>query len=359
MARLLIRWGLLAVVAAVVVVAVLTVNPLASLSWFDDNTDVDAGGEDAADVAAPRDRSEIAVSDLSVTIEVDGELRFADGRDVSAGRAGTLTSTVVVGRQVDAATELFAIDGEPTVALLGDVPAWRSLTVDDVGVDVEQLETNLAALGYDPDGIMTVDETYTAVTATAVQRWQADLGIEETGAVDVASIVFVPADAAVSALSATTGDQVSIGSPLLTVATTARELSFPVETAQLDTIAVGASVSSQLPDRTTVTATVIELGPSGDGGWEGVAELATVGDDVTLPEGDAVPVSVSWDEQVAAGVTTVRASEIVRLDSGRYALEVVGDDNSTEFVPVEVGARSGSTIEVITDLAVGTEIISP
>ncbi len=352
--RSLARWGLLAMVAVAVVTALVTLNTSTVLSWVGLDQEVEV-----ADVVTPRDQSEIAVSDLSVTIEVDGELRFADGRDVGAGRAGTLTSAVAAGHPIEAGTELFSIDGEPTVALIGDAPVWRSMTVDDVGIDVEQLETNLVALGYDPDGVMTVDDTYTEVTASVVQRWQADLGVEETGLVDLASLVFVPADAAVSALSAVAGQQVAIDTAVLSVATTARELSIPVETAQLDTIGVGATVTSRLPDRSTVTATVVELGPSGDGLWEAVAELAVVGDDVTLPEGDAVPVTVSWEEQVAADVTTVRASEIVRLDSGHYALEVVRADDTTEFVPVEIGARSGSVIEIITELEVGTEIISP
>ena len=70
--------------------------------------------------------------------------------------------------------------------------AWRTMAVDDVGVDVFQLEANLVDLGYDPDGELTVDDTFTDYTADVVERWQEDLALEVTGRVALGSVVFVP-----------------------------------------------------------------------------------------------------------------------------------------------------------------------
>ncbi|NIR34535.1 MAG: peptidoglycan-binding protein, partial [Actinobacteria bacterium] len=53
----------------------------------------------------------------------------------------------------------------------------------DEGPDVRQLEQALVDLGYDPDGALTVDEDFTGFTATVVERWQEDVGIEEDGIV--------------------------------------------------------------------------------------------------------------------------------------------------------------------------------
>ena len=346
----MIRWIVVAGLAVVVAVSMILFNPLSLLPEGD------------ADVieAVVREQGEITVNDLSTTHEADGELRFAEQREVSdlSGSGGTLTALAPLGETVGGSSILYEVDGVPTVALAGDVPAWRTMTVDDVGVDVAQLETSLVALGYDPEEALTVDDTYTSYTADVVARWQEDVGLAVTGSVDLGSVVFIPSDSSVATVSGVVGSTAQ--GALLTVASAERELVFPVAGELLDTIEIGTEVSARLPDRSTVTALVVELAPSGDGSWAATAEVqpGESGDDAVLPEGDAVPLTVSWVEPIADGAMTVQASALARLDDGTYAIEVVGDDG-TEFVPVEIGARSGSTIEIVTDLEVGTAIIVP
>ena len=55
-----------------------------------------------------------------------------------------------------------------------------------------QLEQNLVLLGYDPDGDVVVDEVFDDATETAIERWETALGLEATGEVPEARIVFVP-----------------------------------------------------------------------------------------------------------------------------------------------------------------------
>ncbi len=381
----MVRWGLVALLAIAVAGAAIVANPLALLP----ESDADAGA-----VVVEREQGQIALADLSTTHEVDGELRFADQRDISvAGDAstsggGTLTALAPLGQAVAGSDVLYEIDGVPTVALIGEVPAWRTMTVDDVGVDVFQLETNLVALGYDPDGALTVDDTFTDYTADVVEQWQEDLGLNVTGRVALGSVVFVPPGSTAATIGGVVGT--SPQGVLLSVASAERELAFPVAAELLDTIEIGTEVSARLPDRSTVTATVVELAPSGDGSWEAVAEVsAGEGGEGSLPEGDAIPMTVSWVEPIATGAKTVRADALVRLDDGSYAIELVRSDSDsaagsgsesdaesdtgpgagaggasgsgqeTTFVAVEIGARSGSTIEIITDLDVGTVFIAP
>ena len=76
--------------------------------------------------------------------------------------------------------------------MTGDVPAWRDLQAGAAdGTDVRQLETNLQALGFG-DASLVVDQHWDAATTAAVRRWQAALGLAETGAIPRGEIVFEP-----------------------------------------------------------------------------------------------------------------------------------------------------------------------
>ena len=341
-----IRLALPAVVGLLVAGALVVVNPLASI--LDGETDETTTG---------RERTAIATSTLTATVEAEGELVASGSRPVQATGAGTITAVAAVGTPVDAASTLYELDGEPTVALLGSVPAWRTLASGDEGVDVEQLEANLVALGYDPDGLLTVDETFTDDTAEVVARWQADIGRPETGSVALGSVVFLPAAGTITSVAATVGDTVTGPgpAPILTVSTLTRELVTDVDPGELTTIGVGTELSVRLPDGSSRTAVVRQIGSRGDGTWQARADLTDevgTGGAAELPEGEAVPVTVTWTHTIAADVTTVRASALTRLDTGAYAVEVVdgggtaesggaGEGATTRFVEVGVGQRSG------------------
>ncbi len=340
------RWSGLIVASGVATATLAVINPL---SWLD--------GEPAPEADEPRPRSELALATLSRVVEAEGELVPIETRPVTATGPGTLTEVPALGATVEAATVVFRMGDQPSVALTGDVAAWRSLDVDDEGADVEQLEANLVALGYDPDGLLSVDQTYTGYTATVVERWQTDLGAPVTGTVPLGSVVFVPGPTRVTSTEAMAGQSVPAGStvPVLTLSGHERQLVFPVKADDLDTITTGTAVSARLPDRSAVEATVTSLGPTGDGSW---VAAATIDRSAALPDGEAVPVTVSWAAMVAEDVTTVRANALTRLDTGAYVVEVV-EGEETRLVEVGIGARSGSSVEIVTDLPPGTVVIAP
>lgn len=340
------RWIGSMVLVAAVVASLVFLDPLGGL-----------GGEGDTGAAVVREQAEIAVTTLSTTNEADGSLNVTERRPVVAVSPGTVTSVVPAGTGIEPGAELFTIDESPTVALPGTTPAWRAMTVDDVGADVAQLETALVALGYDPDGELTVDDTYTTVTASIVERWQEDAGLEVTGTVAPGSVVFVPDDAGVSSVETAVGQAATPGATIVVLSSTLRQLTVDVAADQLSTVDVGSALSARLPDRSTVDATVSDIVPSGDGSWIVTARLVEA--QTPLPEGEAVPVTVSWSEVIAEQATTVGAGALTRLDTGAYAVEVVESDGTTRFVQVEVGNTSGSTVELITDLAPGTPVISP
>jgi peptidoglycan hydrolase-like protein with peptidoglycan-binding domain len=73
---------------------------------------------------------------------------------------------------------------------------------------VAQLEAALVALGYDPDGEVTVDEEFDRDTKQMVLDWQEAVGLDEDGRVDQADIVIVRGPVTVGALTAAVGDLV-------------------------------------------------------------------------------------------------------------------------------------------------------
>ena len=340
------RWFVFVLFAGAVIAAMIILDPLARL-----------GGTSDLEAVTPRDRSELSVVTLSTTNEANGQLIVADSRPVIAGSGGTVTTVIEPGVAITTGLNLYAVNGAPTVAIPGDVPAWRTLRDDDVGADVAQLEAGLVALGYDPDGTMTVDDTFTTTTEAVVERWQEDVGLPVTGAVSLGSVVFLPEGSIVSSVDAAIGQEINTGTSMLTLASTQRLVQAQIGADLLASIDIGETISARLPDRTNLQATVTDIAVAGDGVWQVSAALADTDDE--LPSGDAIPVDVTWTEVVAADVTTVRANALTRLDSGAYVVEVVDADDSTRFVEVGIGRRSGSTVELLTDLEPGTVVIAP
>ena len=87
---------------------------------------------------------------------------------------------------------LYRLDDEPAAWLLyGALPAWRDFSSGMTdGEDVRQLERNLRALGYDPDGDMTVDDDWDWATTAAVVRFQDERGLTEDGTLARGEVVF-------------------------------------------------------------------------------------------------------------------------------------------------------------------------
>lgn len=310
--------------------------------------------EESEEATAVRESAEIRLADLSASFEAEGSLVFGDFATVVHAGSGTITRLAEPGLDIEMATVLYAVDNVPTVVLPGTVPAWRTMDVDAVGDDVLQLETALVEMGYDSLSLLTVDHTYTTYTADLVELWQADLGMERTGAVEFGTVIFVDGANEVGTVFGEIG-QAPPASGVLSVRSVDRVVTFTVQ--EWPELEVGSVVVGRFPDRTEAEVEVVQIEADGAGTWTITGQLDVV--DLPASGAEEVPMSFSWSVGIGDGLLVAPASSIKRLDSQTYVVEVVVGDAETIFVPVELGRQSGSLVEVHGDVAEGTLVISP
>ena len=130
---------------------------------------------------------------LSEGSTVDGTLGYGSKLELYDRLSGTFTWLPAAGAVIGRGAPLFRVNDRPVVLMYGSVPAYRTLKhgVSD-GPDVAELNANLVALGFDPYGAITDDESFGEATTAAVRRWQKAERLPETGEVELGRIVFAP-----------------------------------------------------------------------------------------------------------------------------------------------------------------------
>lgn len=334
-------------VVAIVVTGLVLFNPLTLLPA----AEVESG-------PPPRETAQVLIEDLEIDFEAtEGSLEFLDQMTVNDPQSGVVGWIVDAETVVEAGDVLYERDQQPVVLFDGQSPAWRTMSIGDVGQDVAQLESNLLALGYGTEAEFTVDDTFTSATAVIVERWQADLGGDETGSVAQGDVVFGPAPARVGTVTATVGSATDAG-PILVLSSMDRELVFTISAATVENIGPGSTVDGRLPDRSTIAGTVTEIVPAGSG-FSRVDAALIIDEGTELPAGDSIPVTVTWSDVQATDALTVAASALLRLDQGGYAVEVVDEPGHTVLVPVTVGVRYASRVQILDGLEPQSIIVAP
>lgn len=164
--------------------------------------------------------------DLVEYTDLDGTLTYADSRTVAVAASGTVTAIVEDGQQLERGDTLYEVNAVPTVLFYGDIPLYRTLSDGSEGDDVMVLEANLASLTYhlgessddevvEVDTGFVVDGVFDAATTEAVQRWQADLAVEETGTVDPTMVAVTSGSAVATGVNVAVGDIVQAGTPAM------------------------------------------------------------------------------------------------------------------------------------------------
>ena len=151
------------------------------------------------------DATTVKRRDLVQTDSESGTLSYAGPQTVYNRLSGTLTWLPRVGQAIKPGGALFKVDAKPVILMDGTTPAYRDLTSSDsAGQDIEELNRNLVALGFNPDGIVIGDQ-WQAATSAGVEAFQASLGETETGSLSLGQVVFLPGEQLVSTVDATLG----------------------------------------------------------------------------------------------------------------------------------------------------------
>jgi hypothetical protein len=269
-----------------------------------------------------------------------------------------LTGLLDVGATADRGTVLYTADEEPVIALIGDLPAWRTLEqgVDD-GADVRQLEENLVAWGYGDD--LDVDESFTAATAAAVETWETDLGRSESdGAVTIGDVVFLTEPGDILGHEASVGDTLEAGSPVMTIGSEQRIVLADVDATEAGGWTPGSTVELAWADTTTTEGIVIGTGREVTDGQVELTVAVGTGDSGAGQRRSGAEATVTLVDARRDGVIAVPVAAIVD-DQGSPAVRVAQADGPDQIVAVETGLVADGWIEITVGLDGGEEVRLP
>jgi peptidoglycan hydrolase-like protein with peptidoglycan-binding domain len=328
-------------------------------------TVVATGGSDAS--AAEADPSTatatVARRDLVDRETFDGTLGYGDERTLTGAQQGTVTGVADEGATRTRGQVMYRVDDRPVVLLYGATPAYRTMREGDEGDDVRQLERNLVELGYDPEGAVDVDGEFDWATAEAVRDWQAALGVDETGRVELGQVVFLRGARRVASVTGTVGTTASPGRPVMTTTSTARTVTVELDARRQDLASEGDAQRVRLPDGTTVDATITDVGTVAKAAAPEADPTVTVTLRLDRSRGvsalDAAPVDVEISTERAEGALSVPVTALLALAGGGYGLEIAEADG-TRIVAVEVGLFADGHVQVSGEgVDAGTDVVVP
>lgn len=331
------------VVALVAIVAVAGGGAAVTALSAPDKPEVTAGSEGLPKATAPVTRG-----DLSNSSQQDGTLGHLGERKINAGPAGVLTWVAGAGSVVERDGRLYEVEGSPVRLMYGAEPMYRTLRTGDKGKDVQQLEENLAALGYTG---FDVDEEYTAKTAAAVKRWQKSHELKQTGTVGPDQIAFAGSAVRIKEAGAAPGDRVAPGGPVLTVTGSERVVRFELPVSEAALAKSGTRVKVLLPDGTELPGKVSAVGKTAKAGDDPqdrtpkVPVTVSFDDPAKVKGVDQSPVTVDLTGETRRDVLSVPVNALLALPGGGFGVQVVENGTARE-VEVELGMFGQGRVEV-------------
>lgn len=308
--------------------------------------------------------------DLRQTQQEDGTLGYGTSYQLPAGRQGVLTWQPAAGATVTRGKPLYKADNQPVPLFYGSLPLYRTLQ-DGVadGPDVQELEQNLASLGYTG---FTVDDHFDWNTEQAVEQWQSDNGLPTTGVIHPGDLIMLPGAIRVGQPATQTGATLAPGKPVYGYTGTTRTVTVALDVADQQLAESGQKVTVVLPDGTSTPGTVTGIGtvataPSSSPGTTGSSggSDATINVTVTLDDAgaaghlDEAPVEVNFTSAQVKNVLTVPVAALLALSGGGYGVQVVQGDTS-RIVAVTPGLFTDTRVQVSgTGLAAGMKVGVP
>jgi len=354
--------------------ALQAIGPVALAVVFGGTTwGVAQGGSDSPDnetTATSHATATVERRDLVQHESVSGALGYSDTRSLFAPGAGTVTGLRRPGRVIRRGQALYWLNDSPVTLLYGTVPMWRPLDASSPdGVDIHQLERNLVALGYDPSGDIETDEDWDSATTAAVKRWQKDVGVSKTGALEPGQIAFLPGPRRIGQLKTTVGALLQPGTEVMDTSSTKRVVTIDLEANKQSLVKRGDRVTVELADGSTVGGRITSVGSVAESETDpqsGEATDPTIEVTIKLARGskagtlDEAPVDVLLAKDMAKNALSVPVSALLALAEGGFAVEVVDADGSTRFVRVEPGMFADGLVEISgKGIKKGTKVLVP
>lgn len=221
--------------------------------------------------------------------------------------SGTVTSVLATpGEVIKEGDVLYAVNLRPVVALVGDVPAFRTMTRGTNGADVAQLQRFLASRGLYKGA---ADGGFGWVTAAAVQAWQKSLGVVADGVVQLGDVVFVPdlpTRVSLDAEKVQRGATLAGGEPVILGLPVSPAMWIPITEAQTTLMPVGTRVEIATPTGAAWEAFVSDFHDGGEG--DGLRAV------LSAPEG-ATSICVDACEEIAVDQQTLLRTQIFTVES--------------------------------------------
>jgi peptidoglycan hydrolase-like protein with peptidoglycan-binding domain len=303
----------------------------------------------------------VSREDLVEVRTAAGQLGFGPEVQIESRLDGTVTALPPVGTVLDRGKALFRIDDQPVVLMFGAIPAYRDLTAGQSadplavpplpaipasnGADVRQLEENLRALGY---AGLTVDEQFSGQTANVVRHWQKDIGLAQTGIVELGRVHYAAGPVRVSGHKLTPGALAS--GPVIGVTGVARLVTASLRSYDAQLARPGTKVVVELANGKETPGVVqsVNSAPDSQAAQGQQADLQVV---VALDDPGAVGglddglAKVRFSVQQRDSVLTVPVGALVALADGGFGLQVI-EGGTSRFVAVTTGLFANGKVEV-------------
>jgi hypothetical protein len=283
---------------------------------------------------------------------------------------GTYTKLPNSGDKVDCGGVLYRVNDKPVVLLCGSTPAYRSLSEGTSGPDVTELNANLVHLGYatyaqlDPSS-----DSFSAATASALEKLQSKLGDDRTGSLDLGQVVFLPESLRVAKVTGELGALAQPGAQVLSATSETLEVQLALDPSQQGAVKKGDRAQITLPSNTSVTGRVDRLGRVAEvpAGQNTSAVRTTIPAYISLDHPgqarglDQAPVQVNITTKAVNDALNVPVTAIVGRSGGGFAVEVVRADGRRELVAVKLGLfdTAGGRVQVEGELRVGDRVVVP
>lgn len=354
--------GLVAV--AVVVAAGIAVLVLTGRS--------DADSAATSKPSASAKTATVVKTDLADTKPTAGTLGFGAEQPVKGTKPGMITWLPGSGETLTRGSTLYRVDDKPVPIFHGDLPLFRTLGMPQApppppppaegqpppppaeipapprGRDVKLVAENLKALGYTVGKLSAKDDPqWTPALSAAVKRWQKDVGLPQTGTLDVGDVAVLPGDVRVGGVTARLGDAAE--GELMTVTSTAKVVTVSMAATEVGSLAKGSAVTVVLPDSRQVPGKVSDISRTtttekspGDNAPPKITVTVTLDDPAAVANLDSAGVQVKFVSDSRTGVLAVPVTALVALREGGYAVQTP----QGKYVPVRTGLFAMGQVEI-------------